>query len=292
MASDNAARKVVYEAEAVEVLEDQDFHYLRSAIWRVAGITLSDSKKELVRSRLRSRVIELGLGGISDYRSHLQHLPSDHPEWQEFTNCLTTNKTDWFREPAHFEFLVNQFMPRWKGLTRKRPLRIWSAACSTGEEPYTLAMILNDVIGKNRTGSYDILATDIDTEVLAKAQRGIYPASALSQVPEQYHKPAFIAGTEGIEHLMKVQHSLKQNVTFRQCNLTQTPYPWSGEFDVIFCRNVFIYFSKDVIAAVLDAFYRVAASDAILFIGHSESLQGISKWRYIGPSIYAKGNLL
>jgi len=273
-------------------MKTADFHYLRSAIWSLTGITLSDSKKQLIQARLRSRVQALGLGSYSDYSSLLQRLPPDHPEWQEFTNSLTTNKTDWFREPSHFDFLVKEFIPRWKPLAPKGHLSVWSAACSTGEEPYTLAMILSDAQNNRNIRSYRILATDIDTGVLHRAKKGIYHKTALSQVPQTFHKSSFTPGSGDISHLMKVQSDLKQNIDFRQYNLTQTPCPWTDEFDVIFCRNVFIYFSKDVIAGVLDTLYRAAAKDAVLFIGHSESLQGASKWRYIGPSIYSKGRVL
>jgi chemotaxis protein methyltransferase CheR len=287
----NAERRL-YSESFIEEIKSQDFHYLRSALFSRTGITLSDSKKELLQSRLRSRVQALGLGGFSDYRSLLQRLSPDHAEWQEFTNSLTTNKTDWFREPSHFDFLVNEFIPKWQQLTRKPQLSVWSGPCSTGEEPYTIAMILDQVCKVQALRSYKILATDIDTDVLKTAAKGIYSKSALKCIPSNYHKPAFIPGTEGIGHLMKVRPELKNRIKFQQHNLTQKPYPWVDEFDVIFCRNVFIYFSKDVIAEVLDSFYRSAAPNAILFIGHSESLQGASQWRYVGPSIYVKGKVL
>jgi len=274
-----------------EEMKADDFQFLRSAIWSLTGIALSNSKKPLIQSRLRTRVQELGLESYSDYSSLLQHLPPDHPEWQVFTNSLTTNKTDWFREPSHFEFLVREFIPRWKHFTSTKQLSLWSAACSSGEEPYTLSMILNYAREQSGFHKYRILATDIDTEVLRKAQRGIYHKSALNQIPQEYHNFSFTCGTGEISHLIKVRSALKQNVSFQQYNLIQPRCPWVGEFDVIFCRNVFIYFSKDVICNVLDLLYRAAAKQAVLFIGHSESLQGASQWRYIGPSIYSKGRV-
>ena len=290
----NAERSLGEEMETEE-MNHTDFQFLRSAIWSLSGITLSDAKKHLIQSRLRSRLQTLGMECFSEYRTLLERLPPGHPEWQEFTNSLTTNKTDWFREPSHFDFMLKEFIPRWSQLkkrdTQRKRLKLWSAACSTGEEPYTIAMILARVCEHGAIGSHQILATDIDTEVLKRAAKGIYLKSALNQIPPDYHRSAFIPGTGEISHLIKMRSQLKQNVTFRRYNLTQTPCPWSGEFDIIFCRNVFIYFSKDVIAKVIDSLYRAAAKDAILLIGHSESLQGASKWRYVGPSIYVKGGM-
>ncbi|HLE00244.1 MAG TPA: protein-glutamate O-methyltransferase CheR [Bdellovibrionota bacterium] len=275
----------------MEEMKYADFQFLRSAIWSLSGISLSDSKRQLVQSRLRSRLQVLGLEDFSAYRSLLQRLPPGHPEWQEFTNSLTTNKTDWFREPSHFDFLLSEFVPRWRRLTRTDHLKVWSAACSTGEEAYTLSMVLERAKRRREIGSYEIVATDIDTEVLKRAVKGIYLKSALNQIPVEYHSQAFATGTGEISHLIKVRPSFKQTVTFHHFNLTETPAPWSGEFDIVFCRNVFIYFSKEVIAKVVASLFRAAARDAVLLIGHSESLQGASKWRYLRPSIYTKGGM-
>lgn len=269
-------------------LDREDFEYFRSAVRALAGITLSDSKHELVKSRLRSRIHALGLKGFSEYRALLQTLPAENIEWQEFINHLTTNKTDWFRESSHFEHLVNEFLPELASKGNWNKLRVWSAACSTGEEPYTISMVLDGLFGAQSNKSYEILATDIDSKVLSRAKRGIYAKVALEQIPDPYRRTAFVPGTEAIAHLMKIQDRLKNKVSFRQLNLTQTPYPYRAEFDVIFCRNVFIYFSKDVITQIADALYQAAAPGAILFIGHSESLQSKSKWQYVSPSIFRK----
>lgn len=265
-------------------LDPDDFHFFQDVVKRVAGIHIADTKKELVQSRLRAHVQRLGFDGFSEYRQYIETLNAKDPEWQTFINMMTTNKTDWFREPAHFDFLIDSFLPDWRKQHRGR-LNVWSAACSTGEEPYTLAAVLE----RHLEGRYAIQASDIDTNVLSQAKNGVYPKDRLYQIPELYHRSTFAFGTKEISEWFKVKKSVKANVKFQRCNLMESPYPWTHPFDLIFCRNVLIYFQKDAIKKIVDGLYAAASPGAVLIIGHSESLQNIqTKWRQEKPSIFRK----
>jgi chemotaxis protein methyltransferase CheR len=278
----------IFQEEPLKTLRLDDFDYFRSVIRDLCGISLSSNKKELVQARLRARVRELGFFDFTAYRSLLESLSPQDKEWQVLINCLTTNKTEWFREPDHFDYLTNEFIPKWKR-SGKEKLSVWCAACSSGEEVYTVAMVLQAALGDGY--SFEVLGTDIDTEVLYLARNGVYPVANLDQIPERYRSASLARGTGEIANWMKIKRSLKSKVSFDQLNLIHGPYPWKERFDLILCRNVFIYFSREMIQEIVGHFYPAAASGASLLIGHSESLQNIrSSWSYIGPSIFSKGS--
>lgn len=267
-------------------LEDADFRFFQSVIEEIAGIHLSDVKKELVQSRLRSHLGALEMQSFSEYRDYLSSLPRQNPEWQVFVNLLTTNKTDFFREAAHFDYLKNQFLPEWLKLNPSGELKVWCAASSTGEEPYTLAMVLNEALPAGR--SYSIHASDIDTQVLKKAKGGVYSRSKLVEIPDSFRKD-WDMGTGEIKDWMRIKPHLKSKVSFFQFNLAGSELPSVDQFDLVFCRNVLIYFKPSTIEGVMKKLYQVAKPGAQLFIGHSESLQNIqTDWKNIRPSIYFK----
>ncbi len=264
-----------------------EFDFFRARVQERAGISLSEAKIELVQARLRPRLVELGLTGYSGYVSYLQTLPPEHEEWQTFVNSLTTNKTDWFREPQHFDLLVNDFLPRWFKLGKKK-LKVWCAASSTGEEPYTLALVLDKAL-RESGADFEILATDIDTEVLSHARRGVYPRDRLFQIPPSFQS-GFDFGTGEISDWMRVKKRIKDKIRFERFNLISSAYPWKSEFDFIFCRNVMIYFNEETTRLVVTHAFQAAAEHSALIIAHSESLQNIkSPWAYLQPSIYVKG---
>ena len=241
----------------------------------------------MIRSRLISVLVRLGLKSVSEYRSHLESLPKNHPEWQELINALTTNKTDFFREIEHFHFLENHFLPFLEGKTGGK-LNAWSAASSTGEEPYTLSMVLNQYFGT--PDRFEITASDIDTEALAHAQNGVYPLSRLDQIPEPYSSQFVVQGTSGIEEWGKISAQVKKSVSFKQCNLVATPWSFPKRFDIILCRNVFIYFTAETISKIVSEMFEHAAENAVLMIGHTESFHGIQHpWTYVQPSVFVKG---
>lgn len=268
-------------------LNESDFDYFRTQIFKLTGITMSGSKMSLIQSRLRSRLNQLGLKSFSNYRQLLTDSETSHPEWEVFINLLTTNKTHWFREDDHFKVLPQQFIPKWLRLGKKK-LNVWCAASSTGEEAYTLALILHEAL-KGTGIEWQIKASDIDTRVLEIARNGVYSVESMSQIPSVYH-PLLVRGKGEISQWFKLKKEIKERVTFSRLNLNDDSYKWSEEFDLIFCRNVLIYFSPETVSKVMTKVSHFAAPEAMLFIAHSESLQNTkTPWRYLEPSLYAKG---
>jgi len=271
-----------------EKIAEEDFDFFRNLIQQQAGITLSDAKRELVQSRIRSHMNALGVRSFAEYRARLESPEAMSPgsvELQGFINALTTNKTEWFREIGHFDYLETDHYPKWRE-TKTHP-KIWSAACSSGEEPYSLALHLNKHLAQSQ---FRILATDVDSNMLEIASNGVYPKAGLQQVPSQYHSE-FSFGTGDIEHWMKMRDSLKSHISFKPFNLLSSTYPTDGPFDLILCRNVFIYFTREIVQSIVEKMYDVASPGARLFIGHSESLQNVkTRWRFLQPSIFEKAS--
>ena len=253
-------------------LLDADFDALREIIKIRAGIHLSVGKKELVYGRVARRLRHLKLRNFSEYRGLLE---SNEEELVEFCNAMTTNLTLFFRESHHFDYFREQVLePRLRDPRASRRIRIWSAACSSGEEPYSIAMVVRETLQDLRNWDVRILATDLDTEILARAMAGVYPEDRLKALTRQRMLTHFSA-TPGRPGHFSVAPELASLITFKQLNLTRD-LPMSGPLDAIFCRNVIIYFDKDT---QRDLFARIAVlqrSDDVLFLGHSESLFKVS----------------
>lgn len=266
--------------------EQQDFQFFCAALKELAGIHMRAGKNEMVRTRLRPRLTLHGLSSFSEYRSLLESLPEAHPEWEVFVNLLTTNKTDFFREPKHFEFLAEKIIPDWLKEGEKT-FKVWSAASSTGEEAYTLAMVLENSLPKNV--DYKILATDVDSQVIRTVQNAVYPISRKPEIPPELHSSSIDLGRGECEGFFRIKRVLKQKVTGKCHNLIEASSPGEGVFDVIFCRNVFIYFDKPTIEFVAQKLMHATKPGGYMFIGHSESLQNIRhNWLPAGPSIFRK----
>jgi two-component system chemotaxis response regulator CheB len=268
-------------------ISDEDFKFFQKRILELSGIHLTPSKTDLVRARLIARLAELNLPTISDYRRYLETLPSQHKEWQHLVNQITTNKTDFFREPAHFKYLTDSFLPEWE---RKHPtgrLRVWSAASSSGEEPYTLAMVLDRYFGGE--DRFEIVGSDIDTKVLALAQNGVYSNNRLQEIPIEYIDKAVVKGQHEVKGWFKIRKRIADHVRFTRINLVETSFLGLGQFDVIFCRNVFIYFQPETIQEIIRGFSQVLVKDGLLVLGHSESVRlPPAVWNTQGPSVYRK----
>ena len=253
-------------------LLDGDFDALREIIKIRAGIHLSVGKKELVYGRVSRRLRHLKLRSFAEYRALLE---SNEDELVEFCNAMTTNLTSFFRESHHFDYFREQVLePRLRDPRASRRIRIWSAACSSGEEPYSIAMVVRETLQDLRNWDVRILATDLDTEILARATAGVYPEDRLKALTRQRMLTHFSA-IPGRPGHFSVAPELASLITFKQLNLTRD-LPMSGPLDAIFCRNVIIYFDKDT---QRDLFARIAAlqrSDDVLFLGHSESLFKVS----------------
>lgn len=266
-------------------LAEEDCSYFRKCIERIAGISLKETKIDLISSRLRKRAVQLGLKTLHEYRLHLESVDEHSPEWQFFINQLTTNKTDFFREPDHFDYLLKQFLPAWLK-HGKRKLNIWSCASSTGEEPYTLAMVLEKALPSGI--DYSILATDIDTEVLALAKNGVYSKHRLHEIPGTYHD-CLAFGTGEVKEWFAIRKTLREKIIFLNHNLMQDDLPVEEKFDLVFCRNVLIYFNPQGIEITAKKIFNVTNANGVLVIGHSESLQGKKgQWRMGRPSYYFK----
>lgn len=259
---------------------DHDFERVRKLIYEHAGIKLSDAKKDMVYSRLGRR---LRATGLNSFRAYLELLEADNgEEWEAFVNSLTTNLTAFFREPHHFPLLAEHIRKN----KLRRPIELWCSAASTGEEPYTMAMTMVDVFG-SYTPPVRILATDLDTNVLQKAESGVYPLERVEKLSPDLLKRFFLRGTGKNSGLVQVRKELRDMITFQQLNLLDAKWPIRGPFDAIFCRNVMIYFDKPTQYKILQKFIPVMHRDALLFAGHSESFQHAADLFHIrGRTVY------
>jgi chemotaxis protein methyltransferase CheR len=265
-------------------LSDAEFAEIRRLVREHTGIALADSKRELVYSRLVRRLRRLRLDSFRDYLAILER--GDAAELEEFTNAITTNLTSFFRESHHFEFLAETVLPMLeKRNAAARRLRIWSAGCSTGEEPYSIAIVLQENLARFRGWDVRILATDLDSQVLATAQAGRYRDDRFEKMPASRRDRWFEVDRDGSATAVP---ALKEMIAFRQLNLMH-PFPMRGPFDVIFCRNVVIYFDKPTQRELFERIAGLQRDGDHLFIGHSESLFKVcERYQLIGKTIYRK----
>ena len=263
------------------VLSDQEFDKFRKFIYEFAGISLAPSKKPLVGGRLAKRLQLHGLNSYGDYY-RLLHGDSHPNELQIAVDLLTTNETYFFREPKHFEFLRGQILDAYRP---GRPFRVWSAACSSGQEPYSIAMTLADRLGD---GTWEIVASDLSTRVLERARSGLYALEQAEKIPQPYLKAYCLKGTGGQEGAFLVDKKLRNRISFLQVNLN-TALPRLGEFDLVFLRNVMIYFDTATKRQVVARILQTLRPGGHLFIGHSESLNGVHDGiGLVSPAIYRK----
>ena len=267
-------------------LSDRDFNRLRDIIYNEAGIKLTDVKKALMQSRLMKRLRELKLGNFTEYYNYLTENYDN--EKINFINAITTNKTDFFRENEHFEFMKYRILPEFDKKGEKE-IRIWSAGCSTGEEPYTIAITLHEYYHGKKSPEFLILATDIDTQVLNKAREGIYPSDHVADIESKYLNNYFSYIRNQNGAFYKVNEKLKESVYFRRLNLLSEEYPMKKQFDIILCRNVIIYFDKETQKKLFEKYYSYLKNDGYLLIGHSENITNITdKFVLVGRTIYKK----
>jgi chemotaxis protein methyltransferase CheR len=251
---------------ASPVLEPPVFARLRDLVHRETGIWLADHKRAMLASRLCPRLRDLGMRSFADYCGLLARGDPEGAELRAAINCVTTNHTEFFRESDHFTFLADR--------VRKRPAnwRVWCAASSTGEEPYTIAMTLASAGAAN----WRVFATDIDTGVLAAAARGVYPIEALARLPQGFRETYFLRGTGEWAGKAKVRREVRSRVEFRRLNLVGSVWPAGDGYDAIFCRNVLIYFNRDTQRRVVGRLLERLRRGGYLFLGHSENLNGMS----------------
>jgi len=278
-------------AYQIRDINDREFRSIRELVYQKIGVNLTEKKIPLIRSRLNRRLAQFGFTDYSRYFQYLEKEDHSGEELRCMVNAITTNTTEFFRESYHFDFIRERLIPevktrieRHKGM---RKLRIWSAASSTGEEVYTIAITLLEVLGSQ--WDIRILGSDIDTNALAKAERGVYNRSQLKKVPEPILKKYFLKGKGDADHLVKVKDNLRRVIQWQQINLIADEYPIKAELDAIFCRNVFIYFDDVIREKILRSFHRQLRPEKYLFVGHSESLLKYEKlFRLIGKTIYQR----
>jgi chemotaxis protein methyltransferase CheR len=267
------------------VISTDEFERFRKLIYDESGITLSDQKRTLLVSRLSRRLRDLGLSTFSEYYDRVTE-DATRDEFTRMLDLISTNKTDFFRESNHFDFLRDRILPELEDVKR---IRIWSSACSTGEEPYTIAITLYEGVQDPAQWEFKILASDLSTRVLAKAATGIYETDRVKNIPEDVVRRHFLRGRGDRAGFVKVKPHLAAIIRFRRLNLMDDHYPIKNPLDLIFCRNVMIYFDRPTQEQLVNKFHRYLKPGGYLFIGHSESLQWIRHpFRSLAPTIYRK----
>lgn len=277
----NTADPLSIMAQMVQRLPLSDVHFRRISqlIYQRAGIVLADHKREMVYNRLVRRLRLLGVTDFGQYLALLENDPNS-AEWQAFINALTTNLTAFFREAHHFPILAEHARSRPNGYS------VWSTAASTGEEPYSIAITLSEVLG-NRASGCQVWASDIDTQVLEKATAGVYRQDELRTLSPQQFQRFFLRGTGPHDGLVRVRPELAAMVNFQSLNLLAPEWPLPGQFDAIFCRNVMIYFDKETQERILRRFVPLLKPGGLMFAGHSENFSQISREFYLrGQTVY------
>jgi len=266
-------------------LRDTDFHWLRETASQHSGIVLPEAKRNMIYSRLKRRLRALGLNSFSEYRKLLSQ--KDSPEFGEFINALTTNLTAFFREKHHFEHLARVAAPDLQARFRKEPLRVWSAGCSTGEEPYSIAMTLLEACPP-ASGGLSIVATDLDTKVLAHAAAGVYDNERLEPISLEYRRRYLERGAGAFAGSFRVREKVQARMKFSQLNLTAN-WRHDAPLHVIFCRNVIIYFDQPRKRLLFDQMADQLVPGGYLYIGHAETLFQISdRFEACGQTIYRR----
>ena len=267
-------------------LSDEEFKRIAALVHEFCGINLTLARqKELLKSRLSKRLRALGLRSFEDYLTYVQKDTS-YQEFGIMIDVLTTNKTSFFREPQHFVYLSRHVLPSLWAATHK--VRIWSAGCSSGEEPYTLAMVLRETLADVDGADVRVLATDISPTVLEKARAGVYEESVVESVPSGLLQKYFTVAQPTRPRALRVNDSLRRLIRWAQLNLME-PWPMQGPFDVILCRNVMFYFDQPTRHGLVQRFWQALKPGGYLLIGHAESLTGLShEFRYVQPATYQK----
>ncbi len=272
-------------------MTDKDFGRLQRFIETELGIKMPPAKKTMLESRLQKRMRAVGITAFSEYIDHVFEESNRDGELIHMIDAVTTNKTDFFREPDHFRYLSEKLLPLHvgDGWGIRQPFLVWSSASSTGEEPYTLAMVLDDFRATNPRFEYRILATDISTNVLERGRKAIYAEDRIIPVPDRLKKKYLLRSKDTEKRVVRVIPELRARVFFHRLNLMANDYNINDTFDVIFCRNVIIYFDRTNQTRLLRKLYEYLRPGGYLFLGHSETLAGMELPLFsVAPTIYRK----
>ncbi|MBL4863261.1 MAG: protein-glutamate O-methyltransferase [Crocinitomicaceae bacterium] len=266
-----------------------DFEYIANIANEKTGIQLGEHKKDMIYSRIVRRIRALELKTFAEYCSYLKN--NKNAEMVDFINAITTNLTSFFREQHHFDYLEKTVVPELLIKNKvKKSIRIWSAGCSTGEEPYSISMTLDKALGDKKGWDVKVLATDLDTNVVSHGKAGVYVPDRLDGLAPRLVKKNFsaVSHPSGVGQAYNVSHHLRKYITFNRLNLLHE-WPMKGPFDVIFCRNVVIYFNKDTQKILFDRYADILKPNGYLFIGHSETLHGVTnRFESLGQTMYRK----
>lgn len=285
-----AARRLASSAaggvDRVRPISEREFALFQDLIHRDAGIFLAPAKKALLVGRLSKRLRALGLCSFGAYYTRIVD-EDDRAERVRMLDCISTNETHFFREPRQFEFLEQRVIPAWKERGGPRVIRVWSAGCSTGEEPYSLAMLLLHHFPPGAGRQIEIIATDISTRALARAEEATWPLEKAREIPLEYRKAFMLRGTASQEGRMKAGPEIRSLLRFDRLNLNEESYPVRGRFHLIFCRNVLIYFQPETKLRVIHRLLGALAPDGLLFLGHAESLNAVTdRVQSVIPTVY------
>lgn len=271
-------------------LSKTDFTRLQEFIYQQLGIKISESKRTMLLGRLSKRLRILKLATVNEYCDYLFTSEGQQLEQVHLFDVITTNKTDFFREASHFDLLTSKLLPQWQELLHEnRRFKIWSAGCSSGEEPYTMAMVLAEYAENNcrRSFDYEIIATDISTKVLDHAKNAVYHADRVIPVPASIRRKYLLKNRDAANPLVRIAPQLRKKVRFGRLNFMDESFTLPDKMDVIFCRNVIIYFDKKTQEALVKKFCRNLQPGGYLFLGHSESLYGFDvPLTQIAPTVY------
>jgi chemotaxis protein methyltransferase CheR len=274
---------------SVKELSDADFNRLSNFIYSNYGIKMPPAKKNMLQARLQARLRETKITNFKDYCDYVFLGNNSDTEIVHMIDLVSTNKTDFFRESIHFDFMNSVILPEFFGENNRETLNVWSSACSSGEEVYTIAMTIEEFLAEKRGFNYSIHGTDISSRILQKALMAVYPESRIADVPYSLKRKYFLRSKQRENPTVKVVKELRDKVSYRRLNLMDRDYNMQKTFDVIFCRNVLIYFDRRTQEAVINKLCSYLKSGGYFFLGHSESIAGIDvPLRQIKPTIFKK----
>lgn len=271
----------------VPLMTNRELKQLGEFIYAELGIKITPAKKTMLQARLQRRLRTLNLRSYSDYIEYLQSLKGLEVELPQMVDAVTTNTTSFFREPAHFDFLSRHILPQWQKKYH-RTFTVWNAGCSSGEEPYTTAMVLMDYHQRVSSLEFSIVATDISSDILHKAARAVYEEEKVAPIPVEYRRQFLLRSKDRKKRLMRIIPELRNKVSFRRLNFMDN-FQFREQMDLIFCRNVMIYFDKKTQAELMEKFCNHLLPGGFFFCGHSESLVGTNlPLRQVAPATYER----
>jgi chemotaxis protein methyltransferase CheR len=278
------------ERERPAQLSNADFSKLKDFIYRQCGIKITEAKRTMLEARLQKRLRTLKVPSFSRYCDYLFSPQGIAEELVRMIDVVTTNKTDFFREPGHFDYLTRNALPDLMDRAEsKRRINLWSAGCSSGEEPYTLAMVMDDFIRERNGADFTIFATDISTRVLEKAMLAIYDQERVIPIPEEFRRRYLLKSKKSENKVFRIAPELRARVKFKRLNFMDSDFGFSETMDIIFCRNVIIYFDKPTQEKLLHRFCRSLSPDGYLFMGHSETILGMEvPLVQVAPTVYRR----